>query len=535
MPTLVLPLQRPPDAPVPPTITDPERLEAVVRDAAGVRGRATGLVEPRDEAQLCAWLRACPDTPVLAQGALTSLTGGATPAGDGVLSTRRMNHLRIDGAAMRAVAGPGLLLADLHAALAERSLYYPPAPTHDGASLGGNAATNAAGAATFAYGTTRDWVRRLRVALRHGEVLELRRGEHQIRPGDTLELVGERSLRAPVPTHPSPPLKKTSAGYHTRDPMDPIDLFLGAEGTLGIITEVEIALLPRPTALTALVFLPGDAQALALSGTLRERSAATRAGARPGGLAVRSIEYFDRRCLDLIAAGGALDDLRVRLPEDAGACLLLVQELTPGADDASVLADLEANRGPIADLVDALALHGALDTTELALPEQTTRQAQLAAVREAIPLAVSEWMLAQQRADPGVHKVGGDMIVPFAHLPAMLAAYRAAFRACGLDHCVYGHISDGNLHPNGLPVCAADVAAAEATLLTLASQAIALGGCPLSEHGVGRSPLKQRMLALARGPAAIAEMKALKAALDPGWTLARGVLFPPPDKVTSPW
>jgi D-lactate dehydrogenase (cytochrome) len=528
MPTQRLALQRPPDAPAPATITDPERLEAVLRDAAGVRGQAAGLVEARDEAALCSWLRAHPDTPVLAQGALTSLTGGATPRGDVVLSTRRMSGLRIDVGSLRAVAGPGLLLADLHAALAAQGLYYPPAPTHDGATLGGNAATNAAGAATFAYGTTRDWVRRLRIALRHGEVLELRRGEHLVRPGDTLELVGERRLVGRVPTHPSPALKKTSAGFHTRDPMDPMDLFLGAEGTLGIVTEVEIALLPRPRALTALVFLPGDTQAVGLTASLRERSLAARAGARPGGLEVRSIEYFDFRCLDLIAARGALADLRVHVPPGAGACLLLVQELPPGVDDASALADLDAGHGPLADLYDVLAAHGVLETTEIALPEQATRQGQLAAVREAIPLAVSEWVIDHQRTDPGVHKVGGDMIVPCEHLPRMLAAYRAAFRARGLDHCVYGHISDGNLHPNGLPTCSAEVAAAESALLDLAEEAIALGGCPLSEHGVGRSPLKQRMLELTRGACALAEMRALKAALDPGWTLARGVLFPPP-------
>ncbi len=172
--------------------------------------------------------------------------------------------------------------------------------------------------------------------------------------------------------------------------------------------------------------------------------------------------------------------------------------------------------------------HGVLETTELALPEQASRRAQLAAVREAIPLAVSEWLLRHKRRDPAVHKLGGDMIVPFEHLGEMLEAYRAVFAARGLELCIYGHISDANVHPNGLPTCAAEMAAGEAALLELAQRALALGGCPLSEHGVGRSPLKQRMLALTRGPAAMEQLRATKLALDPDWTLAPGVLFPAP-------
>ncbi len=540
MATLRLPLHRPPDVPLPPLVRDPERLEAVARDAAAMRGSgAVGLVEPRDEAELCAWLRVNPDLPVLPQGALTSLTGGATPSGEVVLGLSKLTALRIDTEARRAVAGAGLVLATLHEALAERGLYYPPAPTHDGATIGGNVACNAAGAATFAYGTTRDWVRRVRVALRHGEVLELRRGEHRVEPGDLLELVGERTLRVPVPSSLSPTLRKTSAGYFVAPAMDPIDLFIGSEGTLGVVTEVELALRPLLTELCALIDVPDDATAVALPRTRRERSRATVAGERPGGLAVRSIEYFDARCLRLIRDEGALEELRVEVPEGAGAALLLVQELPLGSDDAAVMLQLDSAFagepvGPVADLVDALMAHGVLETTELGLPEQSSRRAQLVAVREAIPLAVSEWLLRHKRHDPAVHKLGGDMIVPFEHLGSMLDDYRRVFAAHGLEVCVYGHISDANVHPNGLPTCAADVVAGEAALLELAQLALDRGGCPLSEHGVGRSPLKQRLLTLTRGPRAMEELRATKRALDPAWTLAPGVLFSSPVPTEAP-
>ncbi|PKN43442.1 MAG: FAD-binding oxidoreductase, partial [Deltaproteobacteria bacterium HGW-Deltaproteobacteria-20] len=102
-----------------------------------------------------------------------------------------------------------------------------------------------------------------------------------------------------------------------------------------------------------------------------------------------------------------------------------------------------------------------------------------------------------------------------------------AFRQEGVDMAVFGHISDGNVHPNGLPRDGADMAGATRALLRLAGEAKSLGGCPLSEHGVGKHPLKKQMLAAYWGVAIIDEMRAIKRAFDPGWTLGRGVFFDP--------
>lgn len=512
------------EGPLPETIREEDRLEAVSRDAGAMRGAAVGLVEPRSEAQLCAWLRAHPSVPVIPQGALTSLTGGATPSGDVVLSLARMKALSIHPQDRRAVAGPGLLLAELQEALAEHGLYYPPAPTHDGASIGGNVATNAAGAATFKYGTTRDWVRRIRLVLRDGQVLDIRRGAFVVRPGDTVALTGNPTRVLRLPTRLSSGLKKSSAGYYTRDPMDLVDLFIGSEGTLGILTEVELGLIPATEVLTGVVFCSSEGQALALAHTLRERSLETRGGHRIGGLDVRSMEYFDRACLDLLQGEGRLDDLRVKPPPGTHACLLFEMEVEEGEEQLMEQVMGEA-RGPVQDLVDALSVHGAMEGTELALPGQATRRKELSAVREAIPLAVSEWLVRGQRSAPGLHKLGGDMIVPWEVFPQALAAYRDAFRQAGLNVVIYGHISDGNVHPNGLPVSEDDMVVGKQALLGLARQVGALGGCPLSEHGVGRSPLKQKMMEEFRGPEAVAQMRAVKLALDPGWTLSSGVVF----------
>ena len=136
-------------------------------------------------------------------------------------------------------------------------------------------------------------------------------------------------------------------------------------------------------------------------------------------------------------------------------------------------------------------------------------------------------MAAAQRSDePQVQKTAADMVVAFEHLPQMIGRYREGFVRRGLDHALWGHVSDGNLHANVIPRSLSDVRQGEEAILEFADDVIRLGGCPLSEHGVGRHPVKQELLRRLYGAGGIADMRAVKAALDPEWKLAPGVLFP---------
>lgn len=518
-------------------LRDPELLEGLRRDAAAIAGAgASGLLLPRDESSLSRWLRENPRERILVQGALTSLTGGAAPDDEVVISSRRMNHLEINPEGTLARVGPGLILAELQAALALRGLFYPPAPTHDGATLGGNVATNAAGAATFRYGTTRDWVSAIRIMLRNGDLLEIRRGATTLRPGDTLRISDHRELL--VPSYETPALKKVSAGYFVRDPMDLIDLFIGSEGTLGILTEIEIRLLPRPRVLVGFVLLPDVGAACDLTAALRARSSPLGAQGEEQGIALRSVEFFDGRCLRLLVEEGKLKHLHGHDPSGVGAGLLFEIE-TPAAlsDEAlnerlgeaaeAVLTGLPSGNDAMGQLVEVLAARDLLERCELAMPSDIGRREQLFGIREAVPLAISDWLLRRQREEPAVQKAGGDVIVPFEQLGALLQACDEAFRSRGIDGCVFGHISDGNLHPNTFPRNAAELAIARQAQVEIAAFVKSVGGCPLSEHGVGRSRLKKRLLEGFWGPGPIGQMRALKAALDPGFTLARGVFFDP--------
>src|SRR5947208_966883 len=186
----------------PARIMDPDRLRLVSEDAAHVAGHASALVAPSTEAGIADVLRS--STTVLPIGAQSSLTGGATPRGDVVLSTSRFNRV-IEIGADRVRVEAGVTLADLDRALANAGRYYPPAPTFTGAFVGGTVATNAAGAATFKYGTTRNWVEALTVVLPTGDVLDVARGATRAHPDGYFEIVlRDHAVQVAVPTYRLP-------------------------------------------------------------------------------------------------------------------------------------------------------------------------------------------------------------------------------------------------------------------------------------------------------------------------------------------
>ncbi len=513
----------------PPLVTDD--VSGFLDDAAHYPGgHAPAVAFPRDEAEVAELVRGAER--VLPVGAQSSLTGGATPMGELVLSSSKMNA--VGGLADdRITAQPGVALTTLREVLDPAGKAYPPVPTFEGATVGGVVSTNAAGAATFKYGTTRDWVRGLTVILASGEALDLERGQVRAADGRFVIETAHGEIVVPAPDYRLPRVPKHSAGYHAGPDLDLVDLFVGSEGTLGVVTSVTLDVLPRrPEVCVVLIALDGEAHATALAARLRDVSTETRRRADPAGLDVAAIEYLDRRSLELARAAEA-GGSGASLPEAAHAVLLLQIELPPGAtavevhEQIALAASTTAPAGPIVHLCRLLEAEGLLDRTELAAPGETARAAALLALREAVPEAVNRRVAVAKRAVDGtIEKTAADMIVPFPKLAECLRLFRAAFESRGLDHAVWGHLSDANLHPNVIPRSAGDVRAGKEAILACGREVIRLGGCPLAEHGVGRNPVKQALLRLLHGPAGIEQMRAVKRALDPENKLAPGVLFP---------
>ncbi len=488
---------------------------------------------PRSEAAVAALIRNA--SQVLAIGAQSSVTGGATPAGGLIISTAKLTGIQLYGDHAR--VGAGVPLSALQAELSTRSRWYPPVPTFTGAFAGGVVATNAAGAATFKYGSTRDWVEALTIVLASGDVLELSRGECVADDDRRVEIKGVDGRVTPItmPSYRMPDVPKRSAGYFAAPGMDLIDLLIGSEGTLGVIVDVTFRVERTPPAV-ALAFVPvaSEPAAIALVGELRAASQTTWRARDPRGIDVAAIEHMDGRSLAVIREDGADRQLGVSWPASTGAALLVQLELPAPIDAERLFEEVGQAREPgapdtpIVRFCRLLDRHGVLEATELTPPGDRRRAQALLALREAVPTGVNERVgVAKRTIDAAIEKTPGDMIVPFDSLREMLAIIRAAFERRSLDYAVWGHISDGNMHPNVIPRSLDDVKAGREAILEIGREVTRLGGCPLAEHGVGRSAVKQAQLLDMYGAQGIDEMRAIKRALDPEWKLAPGVIFSP--------
>ncbi|MEQ1506974.1 MAG: FAD-binding oxidoreductase [Myxococcota bacterium] len=466
---------------LPALVTDPTVIAGYLTDASNVHGEAVGLVRPRTAAEVAAVLAHCQQDgiPVTPTAGRTSTTAGAVPRGGWLLALEGFSRiLRIGHDEAEAEAGA--FLGAFQAEIEATGRFYPPDPTSkNDCTLGASIACNASGARTFRYGATRGWVEALEVVLPTGAILEVQRGDPI--PPDWPAIAWDE------------PRVKTAAGY--APPRSLIDLFIGTEGTLGVITRATVRLTDLPRDVIGLVALFPDRQA-AVRFVVAARSAA-RADPR-GALSPRCLEYFDRACVGLA---------RERLgwiPEAAGAALFCEQEVEACGADAHLEAWLTA-----------LSAAGAFADDTILATDAPGRE-RLLALRHAIPAGINEQVVRN-----GMPKVGTDLAVPDAGLDAMMDAYEAA----PLDHVLFGHIGDNHLHLNLLPKTAAELDAAHAAYDGLARLALSLGGTVSAEHGIGK--LKRKHLAWMVGDRVLDQFRALKRYLDPAGILARGNVFEP--------
>lgn len=508
---------------------DPDTIARYLDDAAHYPGgHAPGVFRPQSIEAVASILSI--GTQVLPVGAQSSLTGGATPMGEAVLSTERLSSIRRAGDVV--VAGAGVTLHALQAALAEDERWFPPVPTYLGATVGGAIATCAAGAATFKYGTVRPWVEALTVVIPGGEVLEIARGEVRANDGVFVVITADGERRLVLPAIAMPAVPKHSAGYFVAPAMDLVDLFIGAEGTLGVVVEARLRTAARPAGTCWLLTqVTSEASAITLTDALRRAARQTWSSGDPRGLDIAAIEHIDRRSLDVVRDDGVDRRLGLQIHPETAVVLLAQIEVATAVDEvlwedvASALAPTAADR-PLTRLARLLDAHGVLDRSEIALPGNRARAAAFVELREAVPAGVNRRVALAKARDGRIHKTAADVIVPDERFAEMLCDCRRLSAAHGLDVAVWGHISDGNVHPNVIPQCYEDVERGRAMLLELARCVIALGGCPLAEHGVGRHSMKQHLLELLYSRAGVDGMRQLKRSMDPAQQLAPGVLFP---------
>jgi FAD/FMN-containing dehydrogenase len=437
-------------------MTSATRMTTPITDASGYPGAAGEVFSPASEAEVAELLRraSAENVPITLMGALTGVTGGAVPEEGWGLSLARLRRLEIHPG--RAVVGAGVLLREVQQAAAASGQFYAPDPTENTSSIGGNIATNATGSRSFRYGATRDHVLALRVALMDGRVLDLPRG---------------KLVDFEVPSIPLPHTTKHSCGYRLASGMDFADLFIGSEGTLGVVTEAELRLLPAPgDLLGGVLFYPSEEAAL--DGVDRLR-------ATPG---LRMLEYLDAASLALM-----------EVPQHA-----------------ALMIEIEGDADP--DIAGAIESDSWFATS--AADRERFRQ-----FRHALPERVN----ARIRRT-GFMKLSTDYAVPLDRNREMLSIYRAALeQECASRYVIFGHIGDAHLHINTFSDTAEQFERAKSLMTDLAREAVRLGGTVGAEHGLGKR--KAHLLAIQYRPEDIEAMRAVKRRFDPQWLLGRGTLF----------
>ena len=487
--------------------TELDQLTNYLTDASNMPGGyAEKLFIPESAEEIAEILREANEKkiPVTISGARTGTVGGAIPFGGYVVSLERLNKIaKIDKDTKTVIAGAGVILRDLQKAVEAEGLFYPPDPTEWSCQVGGTVATNASGSRSFKYGATRNYVNALKIVLASGDILNLRRGETVADENGVLELRTEQGnvVTAKRPTYKRPHVRKNVSGYFNHKPLDAVDLFIGSEGTLGVIAETELSLLPMPEGFfSGIVFFENESDLLAFVTDAREVSFANRRSPIGNSFDASLLEYFDKNALDFI---------RERFPEVPGkmqGAIFFEQETTAETED--ILFE---------QWNELLEKHNAdVDRSWFTTTDQDREK--MREFRHALPVTVNERIARYDRK-----KVGTDMAVPDEKFAGFLRFYKQILDASGLDYVIFGHIGDCHLHANLLPKDETEAEKARHIYGRCVAQAIMLGGTVSAEHGIGK--LKRKYLDAMMGERYLNEMAELKRAFDPNGILGRGNMF----------
>ncbi len=505
-------------------------------------GDADKLVFPTNEAELATILRDTYENgiPVTIQGGRTGLTGAAVPLGGIALNLEKINRLLYlkwnpEEELYSVAAEAGVLLEDLVKVVSgkkmdelsgeKKSAYeegiekfmqeegeytFPVDPTEMSAWIGGITACNASGARTFNYGAVRNWVHRIRVVLPNGELIDIKRGDVISENGEFEIILSTGStILIQVPTYEMPNTKN-AAGLFARHEMDLIDLFVGSEGILGVITMAELGLVKLPEEImTVMAFFPSEEDAVNFVYDIRSPDTPVK---------MNFLEYFGPNALDMIREKAS----------DSGITVPALSEDTK----AIVFFEFEYTEENMEDLVMGLEMvlneHNSSSESSWAGLDRTELE-KMKTVRHFVPETVNA-LIAQRKAQyHKVHKIGTDMAVPDQALREYIKFYRELLEEQGMEYVIFGHIGDNHLHVNMLPRNNEEVEQGMDNYMTFAKRAVELGGTVAAEHGIGK--LKRNFLKVMYGDEGIKEIQKVKQAIDPQWLLNRGNMVEvPPDR-----
>ena len=484
--------------------TQIDEIQNFLSDASNYKGFCEAVYFPENTSDVSEILKEANNKKihVTIAGNGTGLTGARVPEGGIVISTDKLNKIiHIDKDKMYAISEPGVLISNLLSALKEKELLYPPDPTENNCYLGGTVSTNASGEKTFKYGPTRNYILELEIVLADGEILNLKRGDYL---ADKLELQlkteSGKEINIHLPSYKMP-TTKNSAGYFVKPGMDAIDLFIGSEGTLGVITKIKIRLLQNPDKIiSCVVFFGSEENALDFIQKGREISYTSRTYNNIQAIDALSLEFFDEKTLDFMREDYG------QIPNEAKAGVWFEQEVNKSNEDFFLDQWITLIK----------EFNGDEDSAWFAFTESDKEKLQI--FRHAISQKIIELV-----AKNNVKKLGTDVAVPDIKFRELYNFSKKAVQKLKFIYLIYGHFGNSHMHLNILPSNEEEYLKGKIVYNAICKRAVELGGTISAEHGIGK--LKTDYFLEMYGKRIIRKMAKLKKTFDPNMILGSGNIF----------
>jgi D-lactate dehydrogenase (cytochrome) len=484
--------------------SEQNEIQDYLKDASNTKGFCEVVVYPETINDIINVLQDAnkKKTKVTVCGNRTGLSGASVPMGGIVLSTEKMNKiLEIDTAEKFAIVEPGVLLSDFLKEIKPKYLYYPPDPTELNCFIGGTVATNASGSKTFKYGPTRDFILGMELVLPTGETLKLERGKNFAEKNKlVLKTDSGKTFELNLPEIRSVQTKN-AAGYFCKENMDAIDLFIGSEGTLGIITKIKLKLLlPPEDTISCVLFFDNETTGLNFLEEAREASYQNRKSKTDICINALALEFFDERALKFLAKDFS------SVSNNAKAAIWFEQECTTDSFD-SILEAWNA----------LMKTHNVNEgTTWFAFSDVDKEK--IKDFRHAISWKVNEYVTRNN-----FRKLGTDVAVPDKYFREFYFTLQSWSKQSNIDFVTYGHFGNSHIHLNFLPKNDAEFNESKNLYKKICDEAVRLGGTISAEHGVGKN--KTAFLKEMYGEKVIKEMFNIKKILDPNLILGYGNIF----------
>jgi len=461
-----------------------DEIQSYLEDASNFRfGCAEALYVPENEAEIIQAAVECSrkKIPLTINGGGTGTVAGRIPMGGRILTVEKLDRiLSVEPECKRSSLQAGVIVDNFLKLLEKDNLFYPPFPTERTAFISGNASTNASGEYSYYFGPTRRYVKRLKVILSDGEIVEIKRGEIFADRGGFFK-IGSKKVK--IPSYATPDIK-CSAGYFCRPGMDAIDLFIGSEGTLGIFTEIDVSLIPAlSNRVIMLFFFSGKGRLFEFLSAVKSDKV----------LSALTLEYFDSHSLDFLR------------PD------------FPNIPECKFALYVEALESSLEKWLDLLEGYPIVDTW---VGQDAKSYQTMIDFRHRLPENINAYF-----KKIGSTKVSLDFAVPADRFVELYAYYQNVREVnSDIETILFGHIGENHLHFNYFPKDQKEEERVSRLYEEAARKVISMGGTIAAEHGIGK--LKHKYLEMMYGKEGILEMVAVKKILDPACILGLDNIFP---------